>query len=254
MNNTLLKGFDIVELLAHSDRPLSLTEIATALDLAKSNVHRLLHALTERNYVLRIERGARYVASIKLWELGSAVLAKLDLKLHAQNVMDELLARTGETVHLSVLDGDEVVYVHKLDSPNPVRAYTQIGGRAWAHCVATGKAMLAYRSTAALAGMAQSLQSRTAATITEPDKFLLEMGRIRTQGFAVNRGEWNANVAGIAAPVTDARGSVIAAIGLSGPIDRFKAAQLKRFAPLLIEAGQQISTQLSGRAPTPTWR
>jgi DNA-binding IclR family transcriptional regulator len=254
MNNTLLKGFDIIELLAHSDRPLALTEIANALDLAKSNVHRLLQALTERNYVFRVESSGRYVASIKLWELGSAVLAKLDLKLHAQEVMDDLLAKTGETVHLSVLDGDEVVYVHKLDSPNPVRAYTQIGGRAQAYCVATGKAMLAYRSLAALELMAQSLQPRTDATITDPRKFLLEMDRIRVQGFAVNRGEWNANVAGIAAPITDASGTVIAAIGLSGPKERFKPTQLKLFAPLTIEAAQQVSIRLGGRRPAPAWR
>jgi len=254
MNNTLLKGFDIIELLAHSDQPLALTDIANTLHLAKSNVHRLLQALTERNYVFRIESNGRYVASIKLWELGSAVLAKLDLKLHAQDVMDQLLARTGETVHLSVLDGDEVVYVHKVDSPNPVRAYTQIGGRALAHCVATGKAMLAYRSPAVLERTSQSLRPRTDATITDPDKFLREMARIRTQGFAVNRGEWNANVAGIAAPVTDARGAVIAAIGLSGPKERFKPAQLKQFAPLIIEAGQQVSTRLGGRLPTAIWR
>lgn len=254
MNNTLLKGFDIIELLAHSDQPLALTDIANALHLAKSNVHRLLQALTERNYIVRIPPNGRYVASIKLWELGSAVLAKLDLKRHAQDVMDHLLTQTGETVHLSVLDGDEVVYVHKLDSPNPVRSYTQIGGRALSHCVATGKAMLAYRPPAALERRALLLLPRTDATITDPKQFLLEMNRIRKQGFAVNRGEWNANVAGIAAPVTDARGEVIAAIGLSGPKDRFKPARLKRFALLIIDAGQQVSQRLGGHLPTAVWR
>ncbi|MCZ4314398.1 IclR family transcriptional regulator [Comamonadaceae bacterium G21597-S1] len=254
MNNTLLKGLEIVELLAHSDRPLTLTEMATTLNLAKSNVHRLLQALTERHYVIRQEDGNAYAASIKLWELGSAVLSKLDLKLHGQDVMEELLQRTGETVHLSVLDGDDVVYVHKIESPNPVRAYTQIGGRARAHCVATGKAMLAYRTPSALEHLAQSLVSRTALTITDPARFLHEMARIRAQGYGVNRGEWNINVAGIAAPIVDARGNTIAAVGLSGPKERFKPAQLKKFAPLVIEAAQKISIRLGGRRPLPIWR
>lgn len=254
MNNTLLKGLEIVELLAHSDRPLTLTEIATTLKLAKSNVHRLLQGLTERHYVIRHEDNNAYVASIKLWELGSAVLAKLDLKLHGQDVMEELLQRTGETVHLSVLDGDDVVYVHKIESPNPVRAYTQIGGRVRAHCVATGKAMLAFRTPSALDHLSQNLQSRTALTTTDPAKFLLEMARTRSQGYGVNRGEWNMNVAGIAAPIVDARGNTIAAVGLSGPKERFKPAQLKTFAPLVIEAAQRISTRLGGRSPMPIWR
>lgn len=254
MNNTLVKGLSIIELLAHSERPLGLTDIANELDLAKSNVHRLLQALTEAKYIVRDERTSRYTASIKLWELGSAVLSKLDLRLHAEHVMDRLLAETRETVHLSILDGDEVVYVHKLDSPNPVRAYTQIGGRAKAHCVATGKAILASRPPAVLERIAQSLTPRTTASLTDPKKFLQEMSRIRTQGFAVNRGEWNENVYGIASPVTDVSGQVVAALGLSGPKERFKPAQIKLFAPLIVEAAAQVSSGLGARNPLPVWR
>lgn len=253
MNNTLVKGLSIIELLAHSDRALNLTEIATALDLAKSNVHRLLQALAKGRYIVRDELNNRYTASIKLWELGSAVLSKLDLRVHAEQVMDELLERTRETVHLSVLDGDEVVYVHKLDSPNPVRAYTQIGGRVTAHCVATGKAMLAFHAPAVLKRLAHQLQARTASSITDPDRFMREMARVRTQGYALNKGEWNENVFGIAAPVSNVSGRVVAALGLSGPKERFKAAQLKEFAPLVVEAAARVSQRLGARGTLPVW-
>lgn len=254
MNNTLIKGLSIIELLAHSDRAMGLTEIALALDLAKSNVHRLVQALTDARYIVKDEATGRYTAAIKLWELGSAVLARLDLRVHAQDVMDRLLEQTRETVHLSILDGDEVVYVHKLDSPNPVRSYTQIGGRAKAHCVATGKAMLASRSPVALERMAASLAPRTPSTIVEPTQFLQEMARIRTQGYAMNKGEWNENVYGIAAPVTDVSGDVVAALGLSGPKERFKATQVKVFAPLLVESAAQISQRLGAKTALPVWR
>lgn len=254
MNNTLVKGLAIVELLAHSDRALGLTEIAVELDLGKSNVHRLLQALVDARFILRDERSGRYAAAIKLWELGSAVLSKLDLRMHAEQVMDELLARTQETVHLSVLDGDEVVYVHKLDSPNPVRAYTQIGGRAKAHCVATGKAMLAFHSPAMLERISQQLVARTSKSITVPEQFLQEMARVRSQGYAVNKGEWNENVCGIASPVSDVSGQVVAALGLSGPKERFKAAQIKAFAPLIVDAAARVSRQLGARSPLPALR
>ena len=137
---------------------------------------------------------------------------------------------------------------------NPVRAYTQIGGRARAHCVATGKAMLASRTRSALEQLARRLQSRTALTITDPGKFLLEMTRTRAQGCGINRGEWNINVAGIAAPIVDARGETIAAVGLSGPKERFKPARLKTFAPLVIDAAQTISVRLGAKRPLPVWR
>lgn len=247
MNNTLIKGLAIIELLAHSERTLGLTEIATELDLGKSNVHRLLQALVDARYILRDDRSGRYAAAIKLWELGSAVLSKLDLRMHAEQVMEELLASTQETVHLSILDGDEVVYVHKLDSPNPVRAYTQIGGRARAHCVATGKAMLAFHSPTMLERISHQLLARTPKSIVDPEQFLQEMARIRTQGFAVNKGEWNESVHGIASPITDVSGQVVAALGLSGPKERFKVAQTKVFAPLIVDAASRISQRLGAR-------
>ncbi|MGO4157367.1 IclR family transcriptional regulator [Cupriavidus sp. YAF13] len=246
MNNTLIKGLGVIELLAHSDRPLGLTEIAARLGLAKSNVHRLLQALTELNYVIRDASGTGYSASIKLWELGSAVLSRLDLRRHAQARMDKLMHASGESVHLSVLDRAEVVYVHKIDSPNPVRAYTQIGGRALAHCVATGKAMLAFQPDTALQRMFSTLAPSTPNSIVEPERFLREMAKVRKQGYAVNRGEWRETVYGVAAPICDGNGHVIAAIGLSGPAERFRPHKIKGFAALVLNAATEISDDLGG--------
>lgn len=246
MNNTLLKGLAVLELLSRCERPLNLTEIAAELGIVKSNAHRLLQALTETRYVIRHEDTGRYVASIKLWELGSAVLSKLDLRRGAERQMDALLEQTGESVHLSVLDRGEVVYVHKVESLQPVRAYTQIGGRAPAYCVATGKAQLAYRGESVLAEMCRHLKAFTPNTISEPAKFLKEMKKVRTLGYAVNRGEWRAGVWGIAAPIMDGRGSVIAAVGISGPADRIRKQDIHHCAGLLIAAAMDISLGLGG--------
>ena len=246
MNNTLLKGLAVLELLSHSDRPLNLTQIAAELGMVKSGVHRLLQALTEMRYVLRHEETGAYAPSIKLWELGSAVLAKLDLRRHAQTQMDRLLNQTGESVHLSVLDRGEAVYVHKVESMNAVRAYTQIGGRAPAYCVATGKAQLAYSGEAMLAQMAKHLTAHTPHTIVDPSLFLREMKKIREQGYAVNRSEWREAVWGVAAPIMDARGSVIAALGVSGPAERLRKLDLKACAEQVIAAAMDVSHALGG--------
>ncbi len=246
MNNTLLKGLDVLELLARSDRPVGLTHIGRELGLVKSNVHRLMQALVEKRFVLRDEETGTYTASIKLWELGSAVLAKLDLRRHAQQQMEALMARTGESVHLSVLDGAEVVYVHKVDSANPVRAYTQIGGRAPAHCVATGKVQLAFGATSILERMSTQLEPFTERTIVEPEAFLREMRKTREQGFALNRAEWRDNVWGIAAPVMDSRGSVIAALGISGPAERFRKSVLPDWTQAVVATAAHVSESLGG--------
>lgn len=248
MNNTLIKGLGVIELLAHSERPLGLTEIARHLGLAKSNVHRLLQALVDLHFVIRDEAGTGYSASIKLWELGSAVLSRLDLRRHAEAWMEKLMSASEESVHLSVLDRGEVVYVHKIDSPNPVRAYTQIGGRALAHCVATGKAMLAFQPDSMLQRMASGLAPSTPNSIVDPERFLQEMEKVRKQGYAINRGEWRETVCGVAAPIIDGNGHVIAAVGLSGPIERFKPQRIKVFAELVREAADEISMGLGGGA------
>lgn len=248
MNNTLVKGLGLLEKLARAGRQMGVTEIAAITGYPKSGTHRLLQALVDEGYVMRSAAGL-YAASIKLWELGSSALQGFDLRQRAGAVMEGLAHALGETVHLSVLDEHEVVYVHKVDSDQPVRAYTQIGGRAPAHCVATGKAMMAYRTRGWLCAAAARLTPFTPNTITDHDAFLREMQQVRRDGFAVNFGEWRPDVHGLAAPVLDATGAVIAAVGLSGPARRLDRLRLAEHASPVVEAARSLSAELSEAAP-----
>ncbi len=249
MNNTLVKGLTLLEMLAHSERALGVTEVSAKTGLGKSNVHRLLQGLVEVGYVRQEQASGGYATTIKLWELGSAVMARIGLKQMAEPFMAILLNKFRETVHLSVLDGDEVVYIHKLDSPEPVRAYSQVGGRAPAYGVATGKSMLAFQSPAYLAALVPRLKSHSPRTITKPAEFLREMEFVRKQGYAVNRGEWRESVGGCAAPIFDPSGAVIAAIGLSGPIERLRPSQFKSMSVELIRAATGIGAEIAGKGP-----
>lgn len=244
MNNTLVKGLQLLECLARSEHALGITELAQRLGLGKSNVHRLLQALVELQYAQKDEKHGTYRVTLKLWELGMAVETRLDIKPAAGDAMEHLLAETRETVHLSILDGDEVVYVAKLDSPEPVRAYSEVGGRAPAHCVATGKAILAWQDPAFLQALAQRLSRHTDSTLVAPEDFLAELERIRAQGYAVNRGEWRSSVWGIGAPIRSPEGLVVAAIGVSGPSTRVKPAAVKRLAAEVIAAADAVSDRL----------
>lgn len=249
MNNTLLKGLAVIELLSRSPGPLTLTQIGKELAMGKSNVHRLMQALVETRFVWRDEETGAYAPSIKLWELGSAVLGKLDLRRHAERQMDSLMEFTGESVHLSVLDGLEVVYVHKVDSESPVRAYTQIGGRVPAYCVATGKAQLAFAREHVIESACHALKRHTAHTITNRQDFLKDMMKVRQRGYATNGAEWREDVWGIAAPVMDAHGFVIAGVGISGPASRFRKAVLTTWADAVIATAAEISDALGGHRP-----
>jgi DNA-binding IclR family transcriptional regulator len=110
--------------------------------------------------------------------------------------------------------------------------------------VATGKALLAYASAAVVDAVARELRSHTANTITGPAELRAELKRVREAGYAINRGEWREGVCGVAAPIRDGRGSVIAAIGISGPVDRLKSRVAKQFAPAVVEVARSISSRL----------
>ena len=242
MDSTLLKGLTVLEYLAKSDAPRGISDLARALGLNKSNVHRTLQTLIAAGYVRAISSGT-YECTLKLFELGSVVLARVDVRQAAEPFMQSLAEQTRETIHLSVLDEAEVIYLHKIESPHPVRAYSSIGGRAPAYCVASGKALLAYNDKV-LQALPDRLPAFTTRTISSLDKLKRELERVRAQGFAINRGEWREGVCGLAAIVQDARGKGIASIGISGPSDRLNLAALRRFSNMVVDASRSLSRAL----------
>ncbi|MBK6745321.1 IclR family transcriptional regulator [Ottowia sp.] len=246
MNNTLVKGLQLLELLSARDGAAGISELADALQLGRSNVHRLLQALVELGYVTQEGERGSYRASLKIWELGARALRRLDFREAAAPAMRQLLAQSNETVHLSVLSGDEVIYIDKLDSPEPVRAYSVIGGRAPAYCVATGKVLLAWREAPASSLLAvRPLHAHTPSTAPDTAALALELERVRRQGFAINRGEWRASVWGIASPLRSANGRAIAALGISGPAERIRKKGVRQLARLVVDAAALASATLA---------
>ena len=246
MNNTLVKGLQLLEHMARSQSALGVTELATRLELGKSNVHRLLQALVELGYVQKNGADGSYLASLKLWELGNALESRLTIKSAALEAMERLLRDTRETVHLSVLDGDDAMFILMLDSPEPVRAHLDVGERRPAYAVAAGKAILAWQDQGYLRNMSHRLKPHTDKTITKPAQFLHELERVRSVGYAVNRGEWRATVWGIASPILNSGGQAVASIGISGPSVRIKPTLVKRLGNEVMAAAQMVSARLAG--------
>lgn len=244
METTLVKGLMLLEALANSPSSSGVTELAKQLNITKSNAHRLLQTLVACGYARNFGRSGRYELSMKMWQLGSVAISRLDLKTIGAEYVSSLSQITGDTVHLSILEAMEVVYIDKVDSPQPVRAYSRVGGRAPAHCVATGKALLAYASAPLIEAISLQLSPITPKTIASPQRLIAELQSIRSNGYAVNHGEWREGVCGLAAPIWDASGRVCAAIGISGPADRFKPRRVKQLAPSVIEVARQVSERL----------
>lgn len=240
MEITLAKGLRLIETLAHLGHPVGVTEAARFVGLQKSNAHRLLRSLAELGYVRQIADSGRYELTLKVWELGTRVIARLDIVTEATPTLRRLAAHTRETVHLAQLDGDEVVFVHRIDSPVPLRAYAAIGGRAPAHALALGKVLLAFQPPGAV-DLSRARKAYTEATITQPTDLRREFERIRKLGHAVNKGEWREAVYGVAAPILDANGRAVAAVGLAGPKERFGPKAMKAHGPVVMAAARDLS-------------
>ncbi|TGT54043.1 IclR family transcriptional regulator [Mesorhizobium sp. M00.F.Ca.ET.170.01.1.1] len=249
LSATLSKGLLILENLASSPAPKGLTAIASEAELTKSNTHRILVTLKKFGFIQQ-EADRNYRCTMKLWKLGYTVLTQTDLPSVTSPAMRFLADSCNESVHLSVLDGLQVLYVDKLESDRPVRAYTQKGGNSPLHCVATGKILLAYNYRSLRSSVCAKLQRYTSATITSSKRLDKEMESIVANGYAINCGEFREEVYGIAAPIFDPMGNTIASIGISGPSTRLTNETIEKMVPKVVQAGKMATAELAGLKPT----
>jgi IclR family KDG regulon transcriptional repressor len=244
MDKTLLKGLAVLEALALSEQPCGVTKLAQQLQMSKSNIHRLLQTLMSSGFVKQNPATERYELTLKVWEFGSKVMARVDLKRVAWPHLELLGRQTSETIHLSILDGNEVIYIDKIDGSLPIRSYTEVGGRAPAYCVATGKAMLAHQTEDVIDRLAGHLHPFTPKTVIDIGELRKELTRVRKLGYAINHGEWRESVGGVAAPIINGSGTVAGALGISGPTQRLRPGVLREMSPLVIQAADAISRDL----------
>ena len=240
----LLKEFGTAE------GSLGVTELARRLGLGKSTVHRLLATLTAERILEHDAATGTYRLGLMMWELGARVSVHRVLHDAATSVIEELRNATKETVQVAVLDGREVVYVERLESPHTLRMFGRVGHRMPAHCTSTGKVLLAHLPERRLAALLEGWrpEPKTDATICDPALLRAELERVRAQGWAENIGESELGVASVAAPVRNARGEVIAAVSVAGPTMRVNGDTLRRyFRASVIQAADAISDQLGWR-------
>ena len=247
---SLNSSLDVLEALGEAGTDLGVSELSRTMGVSKATVHMILANLCARGYAIKDPVTARYRLGLKPWELGMVAIDSLELPAIARPQLQRLSDRTGETSHLAVYSQGEALYLDKVVSLNPVQAYTRIGGRAPAYCVATGKALLAHQSPAEIERICElRLQRFTPLTITLASKLKQELAGIRSTGVAINRGEWRQEVVGVAAPIRDHRGDVVAAVGLSGPAYRFSVERAIALGIDVSASADAISASLGhGRA------
>lgn len=232
--------------LADAGTEVALTDLSQTLDLPTSTVHRLASTLIAYRLVEQNIVTGKYRLGLEALHLGNAVLQQLDFRQEAKPLMDRLAELTGETVNLSVLDGDEVVYIEKAEGSSSLRMLSRIGHRAPVHCTGVGKVLLSEMALDEVRDILRrsGMPALTPNTIVTFDCFLRELEFVRVNGYALDNEECEAGASCVAAPIRNHVGKIVAGVSISGPTVRFGADRLPELIDLVLETAHEVSRKL----------
>ena len=221
------------------------TELAAELDISTSTVHRLLSTLADEAVLEQDAETGRYRFGLSVMDMAAAMPTQRSLHEAVLVSMTELRSRTGETVQVGVLDGRQVVYVERLDSPDTLRVFTRLGRRNHAHCTSSGKALLAFIPRRERDRLLDGwrLPAVTEHSITDVAVFRRELELIRRRGYAENRQESELGVVSVAAPIRDRSGSTVASLSLAGPTERMDPNR-RTYAEAVVALARTVSAQM----------
>lgn len=243
------RGLDVLEVLSQEPEGLTPAGVAERIGLSRPTAYRILAALQRRGYV-RTGPNSTYRLGFRLAELSSQLLGGLELLQESRPYLNDLLDAAQDTVHLTVREGAEIVYVDKVESSSQsIRMASRIGGRGPVHSTASGKAILSHLPDAEVRAILalRPMEARTSRTLTDPERYLEHLKEVRLQGYAVDNIENEEGVICLAAPVFDYAGRVLGAVSISGPAFRMTPDRLERLASALLEHTHRISKAMGWR-------
>lgn len=244
---SLDRAFEILELLCESKNGLSISEISEKTNLHKSTVHRLLGSMVHRNYVKQDSHTSMYYASTKISELGNLVLDHLDIVRLAKPEMEKLCDMVEETVHLVMREGNEIVYIQKVENEkNAMRMFSRIGMRRPMYCTGVGKMLLSACDEKEIRKIWEESEivPFTPNTIVKYEDLQKALENIQKTGFSMDDEENEIGVRCIAVAIPSNINENKYAISVSAPITRLTEEKIKQWVPLLLQTAQNISFTL----------
>ena len=238
------RSASLLDAIAAAEHPLSLKILSADTGLHPSTAFRILAALGEVGFVERDSAG-HYLLGRKLLQLAGRVRRGIDIREEARDVMEALRDQIGETVNLTVREGDEVIYIERVTPKRMMRVEQVIGSRAPLHVTAVGKLMLGELGDAFVGAYAErtGLPSYTRHTINTPQALLQEVHRAIEDGYALDNEEAEEGVGCIGTLIHDSSGAVVAGLSISAPMERRRDAWIT----LVRQAGRQVSERLGYR-------
>jgi DNA-binding IclR family transcriptional regulator len=241
--NVLGKALAVLQAVADHPGGVGLPDLAVKLRLPRQTVHRVLGQLRDSGLLLRDPVRERFSVGPRLIQLSLAALGSNNPWAPVRAVLRDLVDELGETCNIGVLEGLDYVYIDRIECEWPLRIHLEVGYRIPAHCIAAGKVLLAYLQPDLRARLLRSrkLVGRTPQTITRVADLEAELDRIRARGYGTNNQENFEGIVAAAVPIKDARGHVVAALTVHGPLPRLTFEACEAAVPRLQQAAQRIA-------------
>jgi DNA-binding IclR family transcriptional regulator len=244
------KGLNLLACVSDAATPPRFVDLMLQTGMPKATLHRILGALMAHRLIALDPRDQTYVVGLRALEMAQRSWEGMDVRRAAAEDIRWLGEKTGDTVHLAVLDGAEVVYIDKVESRQPIRMFSAVGKRGPIYCTGVGKAMIAFLGEEARRKIIESLSMKkfTPHTFTTRPAFVRHLEEIRARGYALDLEEHEIGIRCAAAPIFDHRGEVVAGVSVTAPSFRLTPERLEKLAPSVVLAARGITRKLGGKA------
>jgi len=246
LSKTVLRTLDILELLVRKGVPLSLDEITRLTGNNKIAVFRSLKTLAHKNYVSQDRE--KYFVTLKLATMAGEKIKRIDIIDIISPFMKELVNEVNLSVHCSVREGEEVVFIYNMDSPgNDLKLSFDLGKRSPIYCTAAGKVFLTYLPKEERDILINRIKFKeyTKNTITDKNSLLKELDLIYNRGYAIDNEEHNQGIMCIGAPVKGYNGEVKNVISIIGLTYDIKMRGVDKLGGIVKDKSQKISKKLT---------
>ncbi|MCY9162435.1 IclR family transcriptional regulator [Bacillus atrophaeus] len=248
-NKTVVKSMTLLNLFL-TEPKLTLSELISLSGMPKTSVHRMVSSLEEMGLLTRDRNGA-YTLGLVFLEFGQLVSERLDIRQIAKPVMEELCQEVDEAVHLIMRDGNEAIYVEKIEGTQTVRLYTAIGRRSPLYAGACARSILSFLPQEEIETYIRQTEFVPigSGTITDPAELLQTISSSLENGYTVSYSELENYTAAIGAPIFSHKGQVAAGISIAGFEARFTKERLPYLTEKVKGAALQISEKMGYKLP-----
>ena len=243
-------ALDVLEQFYANVDEIGVTELSKRLKLHKNNVFRLLATLEARGYIEQNRITENYRLGLKCLQLGQTFIHRMGLLLQSRAVLEELSKTTKESAYVAVRKGSSIIPLDFVEPVRAVRAVSFLGTVLPAHCTAVGKVHLVFEAEGSTGeNLPESLERYTDKTIVDRNLLREHMSKIGESGYAVECGEFMADISAVAVPIRDYTRSLVGTLAVVGPGHRLTEESIhSEIAPVLLKAGNELSRRLGFRA------